>query len=79
MEHCQYSVSSSKFRAEIFSSVAMIFAQIPWMLPYARLVPSWRKKQQALRVAGSAIANDRVERGTTSRDLWYHLVSQNLV
>ena len=56
-------------------SVSNIISQIPWVTSLIHWVPSWRTDALALRDLGFNKAKERMDRGSITKDLYYHLVS----
>ena len=53
----------------------MLFEAMPWLSYHAPKVPSIAAKLQKLRAVGEARAKQRVQKGTSVKDLFHYLVS----
>lgn len=53
--------------------VSNIISQIPWVTSMMHLIPSWKTNALALRNLGYNMAKERLNRVSTTKDLYYHL------
>ncbi|KLO05397.1 cytochrome P450 [Schizopora paradoxa] len=56
--------------------IGMIIAHLPWIGRSLGLLPFFFRRMYKLRIFGAKVATARVENGSGTKDLWYHLTDE---
>ncbi|KAJ6448843.1 cytochrome P450 [Mycena vitilis] len=63
-------------RIRKFMQAATFFAQIPWIIQTLRLFPQVGRVLREFNNYGQRLATQRINNGTGTKDLWYHLADE---
>ncbi|KAJ7461561.1 cytochrome P450 [Mycena latifolia] len=69
-------VAGTGDRIRIFVAAASLTGQIPWILPTLHLLPQIGRIVREFNQFGQGLAIQRMEKGGSVKDLWYHLADE---